>query len=137
MTGRELWKRTWPLLLVLVATVVTWRWLANIAMNARLAGTGGVRVPIIADYDKAKDWATELLGLAGTLAGFLGIAGAAQRVGLSAGERTQSALGGMIGVLAGATLLGVGGWPVPVALAVMATGVATDRVARTLRGHDG
>ena len=81
-------------------------------------------------------WAAELLGLAGTLAGFLGIAAATQRLGLNPTEREQSVQGGLIGILAGATLLGVGGWPVPIALAAMVSGAAAIRVAHALRAPE-
>ncbi len=90
--------------------------------------------PTVADYEQGKTWATGLLGLAGTFAGFLGIAAAAKPSGLTPDQRAQSAEGGMIGILAGATLLGVGGWPVPFALVAMVTGAAADRVVRALRG---
>ena len=63
--------------------------------------------------------------------GFLGIAAATQRLNLTPTQRAQSAEGGMIGILAGATLLGVGGWPVPIALAAMVTAAAIVRVVRT------
>ncbi len=89
--------------------------------------------PTVADYEQGKTWATGLLGLAGTFAGFLDIAAATQRLGLASTELEQNAEGGMIGILAGATLPGVGRWPVPIALAAMVTSDATVRVVRTLR----
>src|SRR5262249_21723202 len=102
--------------------------LSDLALQARLE-----KGPNTGDYDKAKAWATELLGLAATFGGFLGIAAATQRLNFTPMERAQSAEGGMIGILAGATLLGVGGWPVPTALAAMVTGTAIVRVVSTLR----
>jgi hypothetical protein len=126
----DLRARTWPLVLILVATTVGWFLLAYLSLHARGQEAKGLTV---ADYTQAKDWAKELLGLAGTFAGFLGIAAAAHSLGLTEDQRAQSAEGGMIGILAGATLLGVGGWPVPAALAAMLTAVSTVRVVKALR----
>ncbi|MCB1056220.1 MAG: hypothetical protein KDD11_12035 [Acidobacteria bacterium] len=142
MSLSELWARTWPLVLVFAFTIGGWLLLADLAKHARLAADAGSKdqstgqgCPKTTDYDKAKDWATELLGLAGTFAGFLGIAAASQRTSLSATERAQSAEGGMLGLLAGATFLGVGGWPVPIAFAVLVAAGATARVVRTMRNN--
>ncbi len=126
-------KKIWPLVLVLIVTIVGWFLLAEVALEARVQDAAGMD-PSTEDYDKAKAWATELLGLAGTFAGFFGITRAAQSsLDLGPEERARIVEGGMIGVLAGATLLGVGGWPVPIALAAMAIGAATARVVRTIR----
>lgn len=125
MTLSERWARIWPLALILAVTIVGWFLLADLAADTGKEGAEA--------YTTAKTWATDILGLAGTLAGFLGIAAATQRLGLTATERTRSAEGGMIGVLAGATLLGVGDWAVPVALAALVTGTATVRVVHELR----
>jgi hypothetical protein len=131
------WARIWPLVLILVVTTVGWFLLSNLALQARVKDPAEIaKGPNTVDYDKAKAWATELLGLAGIFAGFLGVAAATQRLNLTPTQRAQNAEGGMIGILAGATLLGAGGWPVPIALAAMVTGAATVRVVRTLREHD-
>ena len=82
---------------------------------------------------QGKSWATELLGIAATLAGFLGITRATQDVNLSDGTRAQIAGGGMAGILAGATLAGVGGLPVPIGLATMAAGATTVGIVYMLR----
>ena len=133
----ELWARTWPLVLILVVTTVGWFLLSDLALHARVHDpTEIAKGQNTADYDKAKAWATELIGLAGTFAGFLGIAAAAKPLSLTPTQREQSAEGGMIGILAGATLLDVGGWPVPMALAAMVTGATTIRVVRVLRGKE-
>jgi hypothetical protein len=130
----ELWARVWPLILIFLVTIGGWFLLANLSLHSHAKDQVKItKGPESADYDKAKTWATDLLGLAGAFAGFLGIAAASQRLGLSSTDREQSGEGGLFGVLAGATLLGVGGWPVPFALAALATGVATARVVRALR----
>jgi len=134
MQPRELWARIWPLVLILGVTIVGWYLLSDLALHARVQDSAIIaKGPYTQDYEKGTAWVKDLLGLAATLAGFLGIAAASQRLGLTSTEREQSAAGGMIGVLAGATLLGVGGWPVPIALAAMVTGVGTVRVVRALR----
>ena len=133
----ELWSRVWPLVLVLVVAVGGWLALSDVAYQARQKdATETVKGPNTDDYDTAKKWATALLGLAGTFAGFLGIAAAAQnRPVRMAVERAQIAEGGLVGILAGATLLGVGGVGVPVALAVLIAGGTTVRVTRALKSR--
>lgn len=131
----ELWARTWPAALILALTTLAWFGLSHLAFDARRQESAQVtRQPIPADYDKAKAWATDILGLAATLAGFLGVAAATKKgLSLSAPERAESAEGGMIGILAGATLLGVGNWVAPLGLVALASGAVTVRVIRTLR----
>ena len=133
----ELWSRIWPLVLVLALAVGGWLVLSEVAFEARQKGTEEtVNGPNTTDYETAKEWATALLGLAGTLAGFLGIAAATQRRPTrTAAERARSAEGGMVGLLAGALLLGVGGVGVPVALAVLVAGGTTVRVVRMARAR--
>lgn len=132
----ELWARIWPLVLILVVTTVAWFLLSNLALHARVQDPVQIaKGPNTVDYGTAKTWATDLLGLGATFAGFLGIAATAKpRLRLTPTQRAQSVEGGMIGILAGATLLGVGGWSAPFGLAAMATGAVTVRVVRTLRG---
>lgn len=137
----------WPLLVALGATVFGWFLLAGVSVDARGAECRASKTPAecakeadgtsltTADYAKAGEWAKALLGLAATLAGFLGIAAAAQKSsGLGVTERAQTATGGAAGMLAGMTLLGVGEWYVPVALAVLLGGATTMGVASGLRG---
>jgi hypothetical protein len=132
----QFWARIWPLLLILGVTVIAWVALSHLALHARVHDSGEIARGLkIEDYKQGKDWATELLGLAGAFAGFLGVA-AAQRLGLTRTERDQNAEGAFIGILAGATLLGLGGWPVPAALAAMVTGGAVVRLAHALRGQE-
>jgi hypothetical protein len=129
MSFRNLLAMIWPLVLILVITISGWFLLSNLALQARRQeSTTAVKGPIPADYTKAKDWATDLLGLAGTFAGFLGIAAVSLRSGLTSADRAQIVEGGIIGILAGATLLRVGGWSVPIALAALVTGLAVVRV---------
>lgn len=130
----ELWARIWPLILILAVTTIGWFLLSNLAFHARAHDSVEIaRGPSVQDYKQGKDWATELLGLAGVFAGFLGIAAATRRWGLSPSQRAASTEGGTIGVLAGATLLGVGGWAVPIALVALVAGAATLRAMRILR----
>ncbi len=132
----EWWAKTWPLVLVLIVTTIAWSQLSHLALHARVQGDPAqiAKGPNTADYGTAKTWATDLLGIAATFAGFLGIAAAAKKtLALTPSQRAQSTEGGIIGILAGATLLNIGGWPVPIALVAMATGAATDRVVRALR----
>ncbi|NIP82990.1 MAG: hypothetical protein GWM90_28685 [Gemmatimonadetes bacterium] len=128
----DLWAVTWPLLLVLVAVVIAWWWLSVLAFGARTTGSPGLE-----DYDKAIAWAKDLLGLAGTLAGFLGLAAAGASKRFRAQDRVVAAEAGTLGVLGGATLLEVGGVAVPIALAVLVAGVAIERVARAALRPDG
>src|SRR5215210_6360714 len=101
MSLRELSARIWPLVLVLAIAIAGWFLLANLSFLASKQDQAGVvKGPKISDYNNAKAWATDLLGLAGTFAGFLGIAAASQRLSLSSTDRAQSAEGGLIGVLA-------------------------------------
>ena len=132
----DLWPRVWPLVLILIVTTVAWFLLSNLALHARVTGPAQTtKGPNVEDYALAKTWATDLLGLASTLAGFLGVAAATKKTAdftaQGRADSAQRAEGGMIGILAGATLLGVGSWLAPLGLAAMATGVAADRVART------
>lgn len=86
----------------------------------------------IEDYEQALEWAKQLLGVAGTLAGFLGVSTATVnwKTGLTDNDRAIYSLGGMVGILAGATLLNVGGWPIPAALAAIAIGTIAIRVRK-------
>ena len=118
------------LVVVLIVIVVVWFGLAHLALYARTTGapTGGKTTE---DYDQATEWATGLLGLASTLAGFLGIAAASRENDLKA--RRQNTQGGLVGIVAGATLLGAGGAPVSYGLAALAVGAAMDAVVQTYR----
>ncbi len=127
------WRRLWPLLLILLASFIGWLLLSQLAFHARVQNvTEMSKGPTTADYNQGKTWATDLFGLAGVVAGFLGVSAATLRSNFNRVERAQSAQGGMIGILAGATLLGVGGWPVPVALLAMGAGVGTVRVVNAI-----
>jgi len=131
----ELWAMIWPLVVILSVTTIGWFLLSNLALHARVDEPAAIaKGPRLLDYEQGKDWAKDLLGLAGVFAGFLGVAAATQRWGLTPSQRAASAEGGTIGILAGATLLGVGGWPVPIALLALVTGAATLRTLRILRG---
>ncbi len=121
-------KKVGELFLILLATAVVCWGLAIIAAYARVEGAKMT----VADFDQAKEWGTALVGLAGTVAGFLGVA-ASTRQNINAAERTTAAGGGLAGVLAGARLLGVGGWPVPAALAAGVAGAAGIGLVRALK----
>ena len=134
MKRSELWARIWPLVLVLLVTIGGWFVLSYLAFGVRAEGPDEIAKGLIAaDFDKARDWAKDLLGIAAVFAGFLGVAKASQRVESASTGGEQLVAGGMIGILAGSTLLGVGGWPVPAALAAVVAGSATERVVRILR----
>lgn len=111
---------------VLLATLLVWFLLAVLA--GLTDGASGV--PATGDFDKATAWFKDLLAVAGLLAGFLGISASSTLVGPRAAFRAAET--GTFGVLAGATLLEVGGWGVPVALAALVgmTGVARVMEAR-------
>lgn len=130
----QLWGRMWPVVLILVLTTVAWFLLSYLALHAREAEAAQIaKGPTPVDYDKATEWATEILGLAATLAGFLGVAAAAkQGLRLDSIQRAESAEGGLIGILAGTSLLGMGGWPASAGLVALAGGVAV-RLVRTPR----
>jgi hypothetical protein len=133
----ELLSKIWPLLLVLAVAVAGWWVLSEVAFDARQNDTTEtVNGPNTTDYGTAKDWATDLLGLAATLGGFLGIATAARGGASSeADDRARRLEGGMAGLLAGAILLDVGGVAVPVALATLVAGSAVVRATRALRSN--
>ncbi len=139
MTKREkvvdIWSRVWPIILILAVTTIAWLALSHLAFHAREKDAAQIlKGPITADYGTAKTWATDILGLAATLAGFLGVAAAAKKtLRLSAKERAEVAEGGVLGILAGATLLGVGGWLAPLGLVALGSGAAAGRVIRALR----
>ncbi len=131
----EIWLRVWPIVLILAVTAVAWLVLSHLALHAREKDAAQIlKGPLTADYATAKTWATDILGLAATLAGFLGVAAAAKKtLNLTATERAEVAEGGVLGILAGATLLGVGGWLAPLGLVAVGSGAATGRVIRALR----
>jgi len=121
---------------VVVAVVLgSWLMLADLAYQARQnEGEEAVKGPIGDDYGNATKWAKELLGIASTLAGFLGIAAASQKEDKPpAADRVRVAEGGTLGVLAGSSLLGVGGWVMPAALAVLVAGGVTVRTVRAIQ----
>lgn len=125
-TVSEIWSAAWRLIVVLIVAAVGWYWLAQAAANVRLKDPAQtISGPNSADVEMGRDWAVKLLGLAGSLAGFLGLASAAARDDLKA--RSRLTTGGTTGVLAGATFLGVGGTAVPVALGVYLTGAVLVR----------
>jgi hypothetical protein len=118
----EIWAQTWPLLSILVATVVSLGLLSWLARRARTDGT-------IVDVEQALTWGKELLGLAGTLAGFLGVSTATVMwTDLTPERQSIYAAGGLTSFLAGATLMDVGGWPIPAALAAMVIGTMAMRL---------
>ena len=120
--------------MVLVVAILGWFSLSVLACHLRVQNADTLAKGMqIGDYSQGKSWATELLGIAATLAGFLGITRATQDVNLSDGTRAQIAGGGMAGILAGATLAGVGGLPVPIGLATMAAGATTVGIVYMLR----
>lgn len=131
---RESWSKIWPLAVILVITIAGWFLLSELSLQTHSQGQPMAAVGKTADdYKNAKVWATDLLGIAAALAGFLGISTASRPSNLDEADRAQAAESGLLGVLAGATLLGVGGWPIPIALAALATGVATSRIVQAMR----
>ena len=121
---KVLLKKVGPLIVVLAVTIIGWRLLSELASEARINGT-------LVDYTQALAWAKDLLGLAGILAGFLGVSTATLHPDLTPKAQAISAAGGLAGILAGATLLNVGGWPIPAALAAMAIGTITILIRKT------
>jgi hypothetical protein len=118
------------MLRVLGGAAAIWLVLMVIARMAR----DGVLGFITDDFDVAFIWATGLLGLGATLGGFLGLGAAARSgEGVFSADVSGTVEGGVIGILAGITLLGVGGWGVPVALAVFVVGGVGARLLRTSR----
>ena len=117
---KVLFKKVGALIVILAVTIIGWLVLSELAYDARIDGT-------LVDYGQALTWARELLGLAGIVAGFFGVSAATLQwnPGLSPKTQAISAAGGLAGILAGATLLNVGGWPIPAALAAMAIGTIT------------
>ena len=113
-------KKVGPLIVILAVTIIGWLVLSELAYDARIDGT-------LVDYGQALTWARELLGLAGIVAGFFGVSAATLQWNPDIPAKTQAiyAAGGLAGILAGATLLNVGGWPIPAALAAMAIGTIT------------
>ena len=117
---KPLFKKVGLLIVILAVTIIGWLVLSELAYDARIDGT-------LVDYGQALTWARELLGLAGIVAGFLGVSTATLQSKPDLPVQTQAiyAAGGLAGILAGATLLNVGGWPIPAALAAMAIGTIT------------
>lgn len=124
--------RTWPLVVILLVAIGGWLLLSFFAHHVRVQDPAQPKGWIETDYTNARTWATQVLGLATSIAGFLGISAAGSKQ-LKAEERAPYTEGGMVGILAGVTLLGVGGWLAPLGLAAMATGVATGHVVRALK----
>jgi len=132
------------LYLVLVGTVIAWGVGGALAWLVSGDGWG------IDHFTQSKEWMTDLLGLATTIAGFLGISASITGIGTfgesgstsEGGVNTLSGAGvgvlplegGMVGLLGGATLLETGGWAVPTALAVVAAGSAGVRIVRIYKG---
>ena len=123
---KVLLKKVGPLIVILAVTILGWHLLSGLANDARMKGT-------LIDYTQALTWARELLGLAGIVAGFLGVSTATLQWKAGPSSETQAiyAAGGLAGILAGATLLNVGGWPIPAALAAMAIGTITILIRKT------
>jgi hypothetical protein len=93
-------------LAIISSVLVGWFSLSWVSMNAREADLDPHKHgPILADFTTATDWAADILGLATTIAGLLGIAAAGRS---QKEDRAQIAEAGMIGLLAGGTLLEVG-----------------------------
>lgn len=105
---------------VLGATIIAWLLLSFLASQVTPDG-----------FDKAVIWAREILGLAGTLAGFLGLSAAGFTQGLKPEQMAAYSTAGVGGILAGVTLLDIGGWPVPAALAAMAVGTSALRLFKS------
>ena len=124
---KELTKKVLPLIVTLAVTILGWYLLYCLAYDARINST-------IDDYNQALTWARELLGLAAIVAGFFGVSTATLqwKTDLSQTQAIYLA-GGLAGILAGATLLNVGGWPIPAALAAMAIGTITICIRQTWR----
>lgn len=113
------------MLRVLGGATAIWLVLMVIARAAR----DGVLGFTTGDFDVAFIWATGLLGLGATLGGFLGLGRAAQEGdGVFSPDGSGLAEAGVIGILAGTTLLGVGGTGVPIALAAYVVGAAGMRL---------
>ncbi len=122
------------MLKVLGAATAIWLVLMVIARMAR----DGVLGFTTNDFDVAFIWATGLLGLGATLGGFLGLGRAAQQgEGVFSAEGSGLAEGSLIGILAGTTLLGVGGAGVPIALAGLVIGLAGARLFMAAKGPKG
>lgn len=131
-TVSESWARAWPLIVILLVAIVGWLLLASFAHHVRVQDPAQAKGWSADDYKNAKTWATDVLGLATSIAGFLGISAAGSKQ-LEAVQRAQCTEGGTVGILAGVTLLGVGGWLAPLGLAAMATGFGAGHVVRALR----
>lgn len=109
------------MLRVLGGATAIWLVLMVIARAAR----DGVLGFATNDFDVAFVWATGLVGLGAALGGFLGLGRAAQEgEGIFPAEGSGLAESSVIGILAGTTLLGVGGMGVPIALAAYVVGAA-------------
>lgn len=124
---------SWTALGMLGLAVLVFGFLPELAETTRRHEDPDAAVGRIEDdYDQALDWGIEIVGLATALAGFLGIArgaGAAAR-----GESPEGAATGLAGVLAGATILGLGSWAAPAALGTLVIGVGAIRVMKAARG---
>ncbi len=131
----DAWARIWPVVLILIVTTIAWYSLSQLALHARVKDPSQItKGPITEDYGTAKTWATEILGIATALAGFLGIVATARKGSrLTATERAENAEGAMVGILAGVTLLGVGGWLAPLGLVAAATGTGAALLIRARR----
>jgi hypothetical protein len=122
------------MLRVLGGATAFWLVLMVIARLAR----NGVLGFTTNDFDVAFIWATGLLGLGATLGGFLGLGQAAQKgEGVFSAGGSGLAEGSLIGILAGTTLLGVGGAGVPIALAGLVIGLAGARLFMAAKGSEG
>lgn len=116
------------LLLVLAATIIAWIALAYFIGWVREPSQIGLTERDLTD---SIEWARNLLGLAGLLAGFLGVAASAQK-DLHAEDRSPIAEAAIIALLIGATLLEVGGGVPAVALVLAVVGGAAVRTAQVL-----
>ena len=78
---------------------------------------------IPADYDQATKWFKDLIGVAASLAGFLGIATAAKEGMFTASPNVSAmatmSMGGVAAILVGGTFLGVDSWAVPTSLVAL------------------
>ena len=91
---------------------------------------------IAADYTNGLKFGTEIIAFAVALAGFFGMAAGTRNVMVAAPITTGDLVplaAGLGGVLAGASLLGVGGWAAPVALGGLALSPSILGVAKIMK----
>lgn len=115
---------------VLAAAALAACYLTGVAQDARVheKGDGAPKERIVADYDQGLKWGGEIVGFAVALAGFLGLSASTNKA--FKGEDPTGAGAGLAGVLAGATLLQLGGWAAPAALGALVVGASAVQYAK-------